>query len=221
MLDMDGVLADFTQGFTALAWTLFGTPLMKVTDAKHWDDFGGLTKEQIGEVWKQLHANPKFWESLPACVDQETLDRIDDIIEEGHAEIYFVTNRSSKHAKRQTENWLIAHGIENPTVITTGMKAEVAKAIGIHYSLEDKPSNADMIAWWSQDTQSFILTRPYNSGVHAPQSKKVKRVATVNDFLNVFDVPYGRSSMKDALDVMGYMRKAYPEMFIVPGLFKE
>ena len=111
MVDVDGVLADFVRGFTMLAWTMFGSPVQSVFDKQQWHGFDGLDKNQVDEVWKHINASPTFWESLPLCVTPDEMDRLDDLTAE--ADVYFVTNRgSSKSAKRQTENWLIAHGIE-------------------------------------------------------------------------------------------------------------
>ena len=201
MIDMDGVLADFIKGFTMLGWTMFGTEAYDVFSQQQWDGFRGLDKKQVGEVWQALHKNPKFWESLPLCTDQTTMDKINYMIEHGEYDVYFVTNRTSKGAKRQTENWLIQHGIESPTVITSGKKGEVAKALGIHYSLEDKPENADCISWLTDNkTESFIVERQYNSGPFAPHSSKVKRVKTVDQFLAVIQ------GASDSLTVSDLMR---------------
>lgn len=186
MIDMDGVLADFIKGFTMLAWTMYGTESYNVFEQETWDGFKGLDKKQVGAVWDALHKNPKFWETLPLCTDKDTFADIQRMIDAGTHDFYFVTNRSSKGAKGQTERWLNGYGIVNPTVITTAKKGEVAKALGIHYSLEDKSENADCITWLTDNkTQSFILSRPYNSGVHAPHSNKVQRVNTVDRFLTV------------------------------------
>ena len=183
MIDVDGVLADFIKGFTMLAWTMFGTPVQSVFEKQRWHGFDGLDGKQVDEVWRRINESPTFWESLPLCVTPEEMQELDDLTAE--ADVYFVTNRgSSKLAKRQTENWLIANGIEEPTVIVSGKKGEVCRALDINYSLEDKAANADCITWLTDNrTKSFILTRPYNSGVHAPHSSKVQRVPSVREFL--------------------------------------
>ena len=184
MIDVDGVLADFIQGFTMIGWSLFGSSPYSVFDQQKWDEFKGLNKEQVKKVWEEVHKNPIFWNSLPACAPDSAFDVIERMANDGY-DFYFVTNRSSRNAKIQTERWLMDHGISSPTVVTTAKKGEMARALDAHYSLEDKPENADCIAWMTdKKTESFIIERPYNTGQYAPHSSKVKRVLTVEEFLS-------------------------------------
>lgn len=185
MFDMDGVLADFIYGFTSLGRRFFGSPAYSVNAHTQWDRFTGLTKENLKFLWEEIRESKYFWEGLAQCTSNGALLTINDLIETGMADIYFVTNRSAgKNTKQQTERWLQSRGIEHPTVIVTARKGETAKALGIDFSIDDKAENADCIAWFTDGkTQSYIIDRPYNAGRFAPHSSKVGRVNTVEEFL--------------------------------------
>jgi uncharacterized HAD superfamily protein len=102
-------------------------------------------------------------------------------------EIYFVTNRPTIEAKQQTENWFINNGICNPTVVITKKKGDFAKAVGVDFSIEDKPENAWCVAWLSPNTKSYLINRSYNQVEGNIGSSKVIRIDSVGEYLDAIE----------------------------------
>jgi len=75
-----------------------------------------------------------------------------------------------------------------PTVIISKHKGEFAKAVGADYSIEDKASNASCIDWLTGgQTKSFLLNRPYNQGNSDFLASGVRRVDSVDEYLDVIE----------------------------------
>lgn len=189
MFDVDGVLADFAWKFTEEA-------ARTVPDLKPWGqaeqqvyNFSDrLSQEVREECWKVVHSSPYWWERVPRMIDRSEFKMIDDL--NLHANVYFVTARKgTPSALLQTHRWLRYHGIGYPNVITieesdgiARRKCEIASALGIDFSIEDKASNANAIV--GSRARSYLINRPYNANERV--APVVKRINSVNEFL--FDV---------------------------------
>lgn len=194
MFDVDGVLADFLGGFSALAKTLDpNVPLLTYEEAdpsrgvyqqERWDfDPKLYPPELVNQVWKLIKASDSaFWLTLEPLQHQDVYDWIADMVYERN--VYFVTNRPGYLAKPHTEEWLRARGIYNPTVIVSSLKGEVAKSLEADYSIEDKAGNAVMIKYWSPKTHSYLLDWPYNRFNQDILGSKVRRVDGIGQFLD-------------------------------------
>lgn len=187
MFDVDGVLADFIGGFTRLANSLHPTvPIVTTEQQPSYHDYPGMTKDQVNETWQHVVKDGTFWTRLDPLVGLDVLRRIAQLNEDHH--VYFVTARHGIYAKIQTELWLQEQGIENPTVILTQNKGEIAKAIDADYSIEDSASNASVIAWLTSDkTKSYLINRPYNQCAPEFLASGVHRVDMVRDYLEAID----------------------------------
>jgi uncharacterized HAD superfamily protein len=185
IFDVDGVLADFSVAFTALASAMFpGFEITRATDQAtyHWQ---GLDKKQVNEVWRAIDVIPGFWESLPPLVDEYTFAQLHELTLS--RPVYFVTARPDR-AKAETEWWLEGQGAHRATVITTKRKGEFAKAVGAGFCIEDKPSNASMVAWLTDgETKSYLLDRPYNRVSTELLASDVTRIYTVNEYLEAIN----------------------------------
>jgi 5'(3')-deoxyribonucleotidase len=180
-LDVDGVLADFVWGFTAIGKQAFGGKVVKTPDHMGWNDFPGLDKNQIGMIWDFIKKSRHFWRMLNPCVPEIVFDQLQWISQnEG---LYFVTNRPGDTAKQQTEGWLRDHGISNPTVIISGDKGYTVQAIGAQYYIDDKAGNAVFAKYHNRDCNVYLLDRPYNRFDQTVVGTKVRRVDTVEQFL--------------------------------------
>lgn len=184
MFDVDGVLADFTKGFTEVAYRMYGTPVRFMTDMAYYNDFG-LDDEQVAEVWRYISAWRDWWSNLLPLVSPEVFYQIQNLARLN--QVYFVTNRyhGTPSTQNQTVRFLQWHGIESPSVIVSKHKAEVARALRVQFSIEDKAENASEIA--DVDVRSYLIDRRYNQIDVDP---RVIRVATVSEFLE--DVQYSR-----------------------------
>lgn len=190
MFDVDGVLADFVHGFTALAHELFGTKIITTPEQPSWNfrTWGLMTREQENATWEALKKDPYWWARLLPLVKRETFERINRL--RIAADVVFATSRVSDSAPPgwQTQRWLQDHGIYNPSVVVTSKKGEMARAIQADFSIEDKLENAWCIHWISDkpQTKSYIINRLYNQLPEAPEIGKVlPRVDTVDEFLNL------------------------------------
>jgi phosphoglycolate phosphatase-like HAD superfamily hydrolase len=172
MFDVDGVLADFLHGYRSVQELLGRTP----TTEPRWDAY---LDEQ---VWKFIKDSSTFWQHLPSLVHRTTALRIDSLHRD--ADVYFVTNRVGRGPKQQTETWLRHLGIFDPTVILSGRKGEMAAALGADFSIDDKAGNAVFMSYHSPKTKSYLLDAPYNQINHDVIGGTVRRVKSVDEFLN-------------------------------------
>lgn len=172
MFDIDGVLASFLDAYRQVEVTFGQTP---TTEAR-WDAYWKT------DVWAYIKRSEEFWLKVPPLATPEEFARIYDLSFEN--DLYFVTNRPGKAVKWQTERWLEMRGVRNPTVIISGKKGEMARALGAHFSIDDKAPNAVFTQYWSPETKSFLLDAPYNQFDPGVMGSKVIRVKTVNDFLD-------------------------------------
>lgn len=185
--DVDGVIADFVKGYLREAKVLRLYDGEAIGDADN-VQYGthhlvGRTADRV--LWGAIVASPSFWESLPLAVPRDTLKRINALQDE--RDVYFATNRSGFHSRYQTQQWLELRGIKSPTVIVTARKGDFAKAIKAGYSIEDKAGNAVYIAYESPNTTSCLINRPYNRFPQEVLGSKVRRVESVDAFLDLIE----------------------------------
>jgi uncharacterized HAD superfamily protein len=182
VFDVDGVLADFIQGFTNLANGLYGTPVITTAMQPTWDGYPGMNGLQIDGTWDVIKKKDwTFWYNLHPLVSNEVFQRINDLSDDN--QVYFVTARIGREAKQQTEGWLHKHGIVYPTVIISPNKGEACQLVKATHAIEDKAGNAIAIQYMSS-ARSYIIDRPYNRYDNSVVGTKVKRVKTVDEFLN-------------------------------------
>lgn len=185
--DIDGVLADFVRGFLNYITLKTNVAVPNLFDANN-PRYG--TEHIVGAdlnslAWESLKKDPFFWEGLPASATRAEFARIDKL--QDQHDVYFATNRPGLYSKQQTEHWLMARGIARPTVVVTARKGEFARAVNATYSIEDKAGNAVYIGYESPTTQSYLLARAYNQFDPRVLGRKVVRVDTVSEFLNVVE----------------------------------
>jgi len=178
-IDIDGVLADFVYGFTKIANKFFGSPVKKYNEMKFYNDFN-LTENQIKTVWEEINLMDDFWEKLPYIISRSTFLEINSL--RFKYNVLFVTNRTvgKISPQHQTTNWLKDRGICSPNVIISTDKTKIIKAVGVNYSIEDMPENANHIAE-VEGCLSFLLNAPYNIDIKT--DSKVIRVNNVDEFL--------------------------------------
>ena len=169
----------------------------------NWHLTRGYTKDECRPVFAAIAASPDFWLGLheePGCSTLRMC--VLDLMR--YHDLYFVTNRMGADAKWQTEQWLILHlGIERPTVLISGMKGLVAKALNLDCYIDDNADNANDVVEQTlpplmpsqaivedvvfvdnrkPSCRTYLLNRSYN--VNVPVSAHITRVATVGTFLD-------------------------------------
>ena len=179
LFDVDGVLADFVYGFTALTGQAYTTG-----EQKEWDMLDRLTPHQLESAWQKVNVSDTFWLSLPPLVSKETFYRI-NLLSKEHT-IIFGTHRMGIKPQTQTNLWLVENGITNPNVVVTKRKGEFARVIDADFSIDDKVENANCIHWIadSKPCKSFLLDRHYN---RIGKTKGVTRIESVEKFLGEID----------------------------------
>ncbi len=173
LFDIDGVLADFVEGFTKVAKELYGGQVITTNRQQSWEfDVGG----DLSAIWTRIAEERGFWGRLTPLVGPSVFKQINDLCLDNH--VVFATNRfvGTPGPQYQTSAWLQRVGISRPNVVLSRDKKEIAMAIKPHFSIEDKIQNAYDIA--EANCVSFLLDRPYNRGEIFDL-----RVSTVSEFL--------------------------------------
>lgn len=184
VFDVDGVLANFTKGFTTIGNRLFGIPIVENDDQLSWNFKESLTSEQQSVIWNEVKSTLGWWRSLVSLVSYEIFYRINRLTIDN--EVYFVTNRFSyrRPPGEQTVSWLMLHGIPNPRVIVSEKKGEICDAIRADFSLEDNWSNALSIHDRAPGCQSFLIERRYNEKDRKVLPEGMTVVKTVTEYLD-------------------------------------
>ena len=189
LIDIDGVVADFWSGFSAILKVL--NPAVERTMGLTRKSYQYTEEEQkaVLEAWKIVRESSVFWRNLPPICNAETFHRLDKLRKWN--ELYFVTARIGLHPQHDTMAWLIRQGMGCPTVIVPeskmtsdavpyANKAAVAKAIGIEWALEDSPHVAGKLM--AKVPNTYLITRPYNKDIEG-----IARVKTVIEFIDIVE----------------------------------
>lgn len=169
--DVDGVLADFDAGYRLKYHSIYGIMLERAT---RWD------QSTDAVTWDLIRKDPHFWSDLHPAVPYEVFGQIAALSEQH--DVYFVTHRHGIRPRQQTEDWLADRGIYNPAVIVSGRKADVAAALKATHCIDDKFGNAYVVSLLS-GVKSYLLDRPYNQVDHGVVGGSVRRVPSVDAFL--------------------------------------
>lgn len=193
-LDVDGVLANFTEAFLQTAAAYY--PEAAQVDWRDQQEYGSVGGFNLWDekVWDTLKNTPWWWNSLKPLVGLDVFLRIATMSRTSR--VYFVTNRMSNSISpvEQTAAWLRAHGIPHPSVICTPEKQSAAQVIEADFSLEDKYENADKILTCCNlhglKCQSYLLNRPWNRDELFSRQTLYPahlRVDTVDQFLDIVE----------------------------------
>lgn len=181
-IDVDGVLANFTQGYATVIRTLSGRDLLteemiKRPPSWYWDRDAGYTKAEETAAWDYINASPTFWSNL-----QPFQPAINAIHRLGlNHDVYFITTRSGQFPKHQTENFLGPLLDYPPTVLVSATKGPLAVGLGLEAFLDDRDKNIWEVMEASPGTKCFVLDYPYNKTVNDPS---VTRVNSVQEFVD-------------------------------------
>ena len=175
-IDIDGCLADFCGGFTKLLKAQRDLPI--TYDVWDWDKKAGYTKEERDKAWHQIHTTDFWFELEPLDGALDALDKLESMSENN--DIYFITHRSGKQAKQQTEDWLFQYGITTPTVLISGLdKTPLIESLELDFYVDDKLDNIVR----AKDTRAdlYLVDAPYNKPTNEGWIKRVKSVKEALD----------------------------------------
>lgn len=183
----DGVLADFASALQRVTVETTGKNLFEPGDAINppdwnWFTTRGYTSAEMAPVFAAIAESPDFWMSLRETLDCSTLRMVILDLQRWHS-VYFVTARQGDDAKWQTEQWLKLHlGIDLPTVLISGEKGLVAKALKLDCYIDDNLENIRAVCEWSSATRAYLLNKSYNQD--SPPDTRYTRVGTLGQFFD-------------------------------------
>ena len=191
--DVDGVLADFNRRFIELIIKVTGEDRFPARPFDiptwHYPQHYGYSAEVMdfehGPVWGTVRASGSFWAELPMY--PWTRDVLDELARRRHNDgddIYFITDRPGRRAKRQTEDWLHDLGYEEATVLISGAKDLCAQALKLDAYIDDRFENASKVGAASPATRSFLLTRPWNAHYIPAYSTRIETPAKMFELLD-------------------------------------
>lgn len=176
VFDIDGVLADFYDGY----WNECRKLEIPLPVIGRWDDFWNP------KVWAAIEGSDTFWQHLQPLVPYKEMRRISQLREK--RDVYFATSRKGQFPLAQTIQWLIRHGISHPSAIITHKKGEFCRAVNAEYLLDDKAGNVVYTQYHTENnTHAFLLDAPYNQFERDVLGSKVKRVPSVESFLDIVE----------------------------------
>lgn len=172
-IDIDGVLANFVQGFASLGEEFQGTHYEWNLDLSSWGL--GLTREQEQAGWRKVTADPNFWLNL------DVLNRFPQELLKPMDVVYFITKRKETPGRSTAQDaarWLRnKQNIELPTVLALDNKGETCRALKVDAFIDDKPENCWDVMKESPNTKVFLMDQPWNQW-----DTKVPRVKTLEEF---------------------------------------
>lgn len=189
VFDVDVVLADFLESFKRLAHQMGKDPNTVYVGSDpptQGADDTWVMGEKTGDhdVWRRIVTGKTFWASMVSSVDPSTWSRVRDLEAVEDVRLYFVTNRAGHDVKAQTEAWLRHRGLRHPTVLISPLKGEACRVLRADFHIDDKAGNAVHVSYHSPGTASYILDLPKNQFDHNVIGGRVRRVYSVDAFLD-------------------------------------
>lgn len=167
--DLDGVLANFTRGFTRIGHELFGTPVGDGQSQETWffEDYPQLGLDKVacdfkdGPIWGRIKTSPTFWEDLDPF-NVSVMHRINRIKNK-----VFITNRLGVNPKEQSVMFLHKWGVYNANVIVAEKKAPVAVELNVVAHVDDYYKNIKELYVDATNVKFLALHyAPYNKIDH-------------------------------------------------------
>lgn len=189
-VDLDGVVANFSLRFSEVCRKVFGDHLPIVKSEAmildwDWEKWYPLTKEEVGKVWKHLmDEETDFWETLP-ILNKNDWESVKELQYKDYINVYFITARAmtpGKTVAKQSINWLVKNGWENPQVIKTSDKEHFIKHLDIKFFVDDKKENCEAVKKENPNCKVYVFDAHYNKPLDA-EKNGMKRIISLNEFL--------------------------------------
>jgi 5' nucleotidase, deoxy (Pyrimidine), cytosolic type C protein (NT5C) len=180
--DMDGVLADFAAAYRAIETRLYGPAEPAridnpedVADVDEGDRKTPIPSQRRRDaIWEAIRHTPDFWQTL-APTDPGAVRRIHELTLRHRWEPFFITQRPAtdgQTVQRQTQHWLIDQGFDWPSVLViNGPRGAAAGALGLHYHVDDSPTNCVDVK--SESTARPILLLEANDLVGIASARRL------------------------------------------------
>lgn len=168
-IDVDGVIANFTQAARETMKSLFGgrpdDTLVQTTWAF---ESLGITKEEENVFWRFVDNTPNWWLGHRAMPHTLALRELTT-----NHRCIFITNRkdgTGMPIEVQTASWLRTHfGIDDPNVVISDNKGPVAEGLNLDYFIDDRDRNVYSVVEYSPDTRTYLCSATYNQNIYPPE----------------------------------------------------
>ena len=202
--DLDGVLADLGTAYDAVAVKLAATRVAssgrdqtapdddgdrRDTDS---DDTAAGSRAHVddAEIWDAIRATPNFWTSL-SPLEPGGIERLQATAIRHRWDLFFVTQRPATRGdtvQRQTQRWLVEHGIDFPSVIVTrGSRGTLAGALHLDVLIDDTVRHCVDVIAESKATPLLVLREPNAATEANAGSLGIKVVRTVAECLDMLE----------------------------------
>lgn len=166
--DLDGTLADLSSAYRRVEERVQG-------------DSDGL-------VWDAIRNVENFWVGLDP-IEPGVVRRLFEVSTRCKWEMFFVTQRPvtlGDSVQRQTQQWLMAHGFETPSVITVpGSRGKAALALDLDFLIDDLPRNCIDVASDSR-CRPLLVSRDPSPDAEATVARfKITVVRSVADAIEL------------------------------------
>ncbi|MHA1730350.1 MAG: 5' nucleotidase, NT5C type [Promethearchaeota archaeon] len=186
MLDLDGVVSDYTKRFLEVADELYGifdkVGRISSVSSWHFHDAGiGITEEQEEEIFRETQNKENFWENLDSLLTDADREILRQFLADPKYEIYAITARYPTRGRSilvQTSRWLLKQVGPGISVIPAEKKAEVCQVLGIKVALEDSPVYSKELK--QGGVEVVLVDRPYNR-----ETDSLPRVESVREFFEL------------------------------------
>ena len=167
-IDLDGTVADLSSAMRSLAKRHF-PPDDDTAESLSKDDAQerpalrdlGLRPSQLQRLWSRALKTKNFWTTLPE-MESGVVRRIATLAAERRWDVLFITTRPTAGGATtqvQSQEWLVAHGFERPSVfVIRGSRGRVAAALQLDAVVDDRPENCLDVA--VESTARAILVWP-------------------------------------------------------------
>ena len=179
VIDIDGVLAEFTYKFTELAHEIssgFSPEPWSSGSQKSWEF--PFSKALSDACWNVIDEDPRWWARLPLIPTESEVQELHLLRRK--ANIVYLTGRLDKgDVETRTRYWLSKHNFPEGKLDFATKKMDYLSSKGINpvSIIDDKPSTINVL----HDSNYNIVARdwPYNRHLEG-----VPRVASISEWIS-------------------------------------
>lgn len=207
-IDIDGTLADLAAAYHDVEHQLFGqgtgvesdeTEIAEGERVQVMDDRTALASmrqqaRRRDRVWQAIRQTDDFWLGLKP-LEPGVIARLNELSLARRWEVVFVTQRPStagQTVQRQTQQWLMREGFEQPSVLTlAGSRGKAAAALELDVMLDDDSKNCvDVLSEPEKRCRPIlVLRRPSASAAGTARDLGIGIVKTVGEALDLLETP--------------------------------
>lgn len=199
LVDLDGVLVEFTRGFGRLAREVLLRDFPAISTGERaagWEtgalypDIRGADRDR---VWGAAWTSSSFWRTLPPLEPPLQLERL------GHLPCikYYVTRRRGFKVHEQTQGWLQEHcGDPAPTVLVLAphqVRGPLVPMLGVTHALDDQPENlVNLLTYAGDRAEVWMRAWPHNDYLRvanygAINDQRLHIAESLKDFLDAIE----------------------------------